>query len=136
MSTAAKLIGTRVRIRRLMLEISQTELAQALGTSIQQIRAYEDGSQQISINHIDGLATVLKVPATFFLEPVKSGTRAKDVAALPFPDEVMDFLPSPDGLLLMAAYMQIKDRHIQCCIVEFIAQVARLEKVSEPIWLN
>lgn len=48
----------------------------------------------------------------------------------------MDFLTSPDGLLLMAAFMQIKDRHIQRCIMQLIEQVARLTKTSGPMWLN
>jgi transcriptional regulator with XRE-family HTH domain len=119
-----------------MLELSQTDVAQALGTSVQQIRDYEDGSRQISTDHINRLAAVLKVQAAFFLEPDKPGTAARDIAALPFPDEVMDFLTSPDGLLLMAAFLQIKDRHIQRCIVQFIAQVARLGNESELNWLN
>lgn len=118
-----------------MLELSQTELAQALGTSVEQIRAYENGSQQICGDDIDRLAAVLKVPATFFLAPGKCAS-AKDLANLPFPQEVMDFLTSPDGLLLMAAFMQIEDRHIQRCIVEFVAKVARLGKASELSWLN
>jgi transcriptional regulator with XRE-family HTH domain len=119
-----------------MLELSQTDVARAIATSVQQIRTYEDGSQQISTDHIDRLAAVLKVPARFFLDPVDRGTTANDLAALPFPDEVMDFLTSPDGLLLMAAFMRIKDRHIQRCIVHFIAQVARLGDESELSWLN
>ena len=49
-------------------------------SSVQQIRAYEDGSQQISTDHIDRLAAVLKVLARFFLDPVDRGITANDLA--------------------------------------------------------
>lgn len=118
-----------------MLELSQKDVAQALSTSIDQILKYEDGSQQIGTNHLDRLAAVPKVPASF-LHPVDRGKLARISAPCHFQREVMDFLTSPDGLLLMAAFMQIKDRHIQRCIMQLIEQVARLTKTSGPMWLN
>lgn len=136
MSTNAKLTGTRIRIRRLMLELSQADVAQALGTSVQQIRSYEDGSQQIGTDHIDQLSAVLKVPVSFFRTHVDLERTAKDLGSLPFPDHVINFLTSPDGLLLMAAYTQIKDRQIQRCIVQLIEQVARLATTSGSNWVN
>jgi transcriptional regulator with XRE-family HTH domain len=131
-SSVTKLAGTRMRIRRLMLELSQTELADALGTSVQQVRSYEEGSQKISTAHLNQLATVMKVPTTFFLEAANSGKAAMDLAALPFPDEVMDFLTSPDGLLLMAAYTKIKDRDVKRCLVNLVEQVARPAMAPSP----
>jgi transcriptional regulator with XRE-family HTH domain len=119
-----------------MLELSQTDVAQALGTSVQQIRQYEDGSQQISTDHIDQLSAVLKVPDSFFGKQVDLERTAKDLGSLPFPDHVISFLTSPDGLLLMAAYTQIEDRQIQRCIVQLIEQVARLTNASGPNWVN
>ena len=119
-----------------MLALSQTDVARALGTSVQQIRGYEDGSQRISTDHIDQLSAVLKVPDGFFGKQVDPKRTAEDLSALPFPDHVIDFLTSPDGLLLMAAYTQIEDRQIQRCIVQLIGQVARLTKASGPNWVN
>ena len=136
MNTIAKLIGTRIRIRRLMLALSQIDVALALGTSVEQIREYEDGAQPISTDHVDQLSAVLKVPDSFFRKQVDPQRTAKDLSSLPFPDHVINFLTSPDGLLLMAAYTQIEDRQIQRCIVQFIEQVARLTKASGPNWVN
>jgi transcriptional regulator with XRE-family HTH domain len=118
-----------------MLELSQTDLAEALGTSVQQVRAYEDGSQQISTAHIGQLAALLRVPTRFFLEPPNPSNTAKYLADLLLPEEVIDFITSPRGLLLMAAYMQIKDRDIQQCLVDLAEQLARVAK-SGPDWLN
>lgn len=136
MNTIAKLIGTRIRIRRLMLALSQIDVALALGTSVEQIREYEDGAQPISTDHVDQLSAVLKVPDSFFRKQVDPQRTAKDLSSLPFPDHVINFLTSPDGLLLMAAYTQIEDRQIQRCIVQLIEQVARLTKASGPNWVN
>jgi transcriptional regulator with XRE-family HTH domain len=119
-----------------MLKLSQGDVAEALGTSVQQIRDYEDGSQQISTAHLNELATLLRVRTTFFLGPFNAGTLARDLAALSFPEEVMDFLTSPDGLLLMAAYMDIEDRDIKRCVVNLLEQVARVAKAPGPAWVN
>src|SRR3954454_15357464 len=60
------MVGKRVRLRRLQLPISQTEFAQKLGLTIQQVQKYENGANRISCSRIYEIADVLDVPINFF----------------------------------------------------------------------
>ena len=60
-------VGQRIRIRRIQVGISQTELANALGLSFQQIQKYERGSNRISIGTLSQIATALRTTIPFFL---------------------------------------------------------------------
>ena len=62
-------IGKRIRMRRLILKLSQTEVATALGISFQQVQKYETGANRISGSRMVELGAVLKVhPSYFFAE--------------------------------------------------------------------
>jgi transcriptional regulator with XRE-family HTH domain len=63
-----KHVGARVRMRRLMLGMSQTELGEAVGLSFQQIQKYEKGTNRIGAGRLQQLAHVLHVPIHFFFE--------------------------------------------------------------------
>src|SRR5450755_4457071 len=69
-----KHVGSRVRMRRLMLEMSQSKLADALGLTFQQVQKYEKGSNRISASRLQHLSQILEVPVPFFFEgaPVAS----------------------------------------------------------------
>src|ERR1700688_1451766 len=107
-----KHVGSRVRMRRLMLDMSQSDLADALGLTFQQVQKYEKGSNRISASRLQQLSQILQVPVPFFFEgaPPASGippaaTRAADA---PPPAYVTDFLATSDGLALVKAFMRIE----------------------------
>jgi transcriptional regulator with XRE-family HTH domain len=68
-------IGARVRMRRLLLGMSQEELADALGITCQQLQHYENGTDGIGANRLYHVALALAVPLIFFFEqlPVPDG---------------------------------------------------------------
>ena len=69
-------IGLRLRSRRLALQMTQTELAVALGVTFQQVQKYEKGSNRISASTLKELAGTLKVPLAYFFEGLQpEGTR-------------------------------------------------------------
>ena len=69
-------LGSKLRMRRLSLGLTQTKVAQAINVTFQQIQKYEKGTNGISSLRIMQLANFLKVPVVFFFEdfPLYQGT--------------------------------------------------------------
>ncbi len=65
-------VGQRIRARRVMLGITQTQLAEALGISFQQVQKYENASNRVSGSRLQQIADVLEVPVSFFFEQDES----------------------------------------------------------------
>ena len=120
-----KHVGSRVRMRRKMLGMSQTKLGDALGLTFQQVQKYEKGTNRISASRLQQLAHILQVPVTFFFEgaPPVAGQR-KGLGEAPSPAYVSDFLASTDGLALTRAFTQIKDAKARRGIVDLVKQIA------------
>jgi transcriptional regulator with XRE-family HTH domain len=72
-----KHVGSRLRMRRLMLDMSQTDIADALGLTFQQVQKYEKGRNRISASRLQHISQILQVLVPFFFEgaPVESGIR-------------------------------------------------------------
>jgi transcriptional regulator with XRE-family HTH domain len=60
-------VGGRVRMRRLMLDLSQTDIADAFGLTFQQVQKYEKGTNRISASRLQHISQILQVPVPFFL---------------------------------------------------------------------
>lgn len=99
-----KHVGSRVRMRRMMLSMSQEKLGNALGLTFQQVQKYEKGTNRIGASRLQQISNILQVPVAFFFEngPDQS---AKPVEA---PSIVADFLATRDGLKLVTAFNSIK----------------------------
>jgi transcriptional regulator with XRE-family HTH domain len=63
-------VGGRMRTRRLLLGISQEELANALGLTFQQVQKYEHGTNRVSASRLFQLSRVLDVPISWFFEGI------------------------------------------------------------------
>ncbi|HYE00821.1 MAG TPA: helix-turn-helix transcriptional regulator, partial [Alphaproteobacteria bacterium] len=63
-------VAERVRLRRGLLGMSQSDLARGLGITFQQVQKYEHGSNRISIGRLVRLAEVLDVPISFFFDGI------------------------------------------------------------------
>jgi transcriptional regulator with XRE-family HTH domain len=59
-------VGNRVRMRRMMLGMSQADLANAVGVTFQQVQKYENGKNRVSASRLQQMSTVLQVPIPFF----------------------------------------------------------------------
>src|SRR5919202_5374651 len=107
-----KHVGSRVRMRRMMLGMSQEKLGDALGLTFQQVQKYEKGTNRIGASRLQQISDILRVPVAFFFEGVPSvggdSSRA-GMAEAPSPAYVSDFLATSDGLALTRAFVQIKD---------------------------
>src|SRR5271169_4837856 len=122
-----KHVGSRLRMRRLMLDMSQSTLADALGLTFQQVQKYEKGSNRISASRLQQLSQILQVPVPFFFEgaPAASGIphAAKGTADAPSPAYVTDFLATSDGLSLVKAFVSIEDPKLRRSIVRLVEEV-------------
>jgi transcriptional regulator with XRE-family HTH domain len=114
-------VGVRLRMRRLMLDMSQEKLAAALGLSFQQVQKYEKGSNRIGAGRLQQLAEVLEVPVNFFFEDFP--TAGRNQAALP--SYISDFLKTDDGLALTKAFMTLRDARQRRCLVILAEAMAR-----------
>jgi transcriptional regulator with XRE-family HTH domain len=113
-------------MRRLMLKFSQTQLADALGLTFQQVQKYEKGSNRVGASRLQHIASILQVPVSFFFEeaPIHRNEQLKIVDASS-PEFVNAFLSSTDGLELARAFTRIGDTALRRCIVQLVVQIVR-----------
>lgn len=120
-----KYVGSRVRMRRLMLDMSQEKLGDALSLTFQQVQKYEKGTNRVSASRLQQLSNILQVPVPFFFAgaPRLPGQR-KVTNETPSPAFVSDFLATTDGLALTKAFVQIKDAKLRRRIVNLVEEIA------------
>jgi transcriptional regulator with XRE-family HTH domain len=123
-----KHVGNRVRMRRMMLDMSQTELGNSLGLTFQQVQKYEKGTNRIGAGRLHQIARILKVPVSFFFEgSPRDGAGTIDMEQAPLPTYVADFLATSDGLALTKAFMQIKDATLRRRIVSLVEEITGID---------
>src|SRR5277367_2119469 len=122
-----KHVGSRVRMRRIMLEMSQEKLAAPLDLTFQQVQKYEKGTNRIGASRLQQIAQILQVPVSFFFEGAPAAQtigRQKGSAEAPSPAYVSDFFATSDGLALTKAFMQIRDGKLRRRVVDLVEQIA------------
>jgi transcriptional regulator with XRE-family HTH domain len=118
-------VGSRVRMRRMMLSMSQEKLGDALGLTFQQVQKYEKGTNRIGASRLQQISHILQVPVAFFFEGAPNLHGRSEVAGdAPSPAYVSDFLATSDGLALTKAFMRIKDNKLRRRIVDLVEQIA------------
>ncbi len=126
-----KHVGSRVRMRRMMLGMSQEKLGNALGLTFQQVQKYEKGTNRIGASRLQQIAQILQVQVAFFFEgapTIGAGSRVDGMSEAPSPAYVSDFLASSDGLALTKAFMRIADSKLRRRIVDLVEQIAIYDK--------
>lgn len=127
-----KHVGSRVRMRRMMISMSQEKLGERLGITFQQVQKYEKGTNRIGASRLQQIATILGVPVSFFFE----GAPQADNSPSGFSDGgspayVSDFLATSEGLALSKAFMKVTDPKVRRRIVDLVeAMVADNEKTD------
>jgi transcriptional regulator with XRE-family HTH domain len=123
-----KHVGSRVRMRRLMLDMSQTDVASALGLTFQQVQKYEKGANRIGAGRLQHISKILQVPVPFFFEgapaalgpPPSTADRADALSA----SYVTDFLTTSEGLDLVKAFTRIEDPKLRRAVVRLVEEIA------------
>ena len=118
-----KHVGSRVRMRRMMMSMSQEKLGDALGLTFQQVQKYEKGTNRIGASRLQQISNILQVPPAFFFEGAP-GQTASGLSEAPSPAYVSDFLATSDGLALVKAFTRIKKPKLRRKIVDLVQQMA------------
>jgi transcriptional regulator with XRE-family HTH domain len=120
-----KHVGSRVRMRRLILGMSQEKLADQLGLTFQQVQKYEKGTNRISASRLQHVCHILDVPVSFFFEQAPGPSTHGRGFAEASPAYVNDFLASSDGLALLKAFIKIDDSALRRSIVRLVEGIGQ-----------
>ena len=119
-----KHVGSRVRMRRKMLGMSQTKLGDALGITFQQVQKYEKGTNRIGASRLQHISHMLQVPVPYFFEGAPQLTgQPKGFGKAPSPAYVSEFLATTDGLALTKAFTRIKGPKLKRRIVDLVEEI-------------
>jgi len=124
-------VGSRVRLRRMMLSMSQEKLGESLGITFQQIQKYEKGTNRIGASRLQHIARVLSVPVSYFFEDAPGqleGDPAAGFAESSSASFVVDFLSSTEGLQLNRAFIRIKDPKVRRRVIDLVRAMAGEEE--------
>lgn len=117
-------VGTRVRLRRMLLGMSQEKLGEHLGLTFQQVQKYEKGVNRIGASRLFDLSRVLGVPVQFFYDEAPSELMEGNVplgfAERPTETYVVEFLSTREGLELNKAFVKIADPRVRRSVVELV----------------
>jgi transcriptional regulator with XRE-family HTH domain len=116
-------VGSRVRIRRMLIGMSQEKLGDLLGLTFQQVQKYEKGVNRIGAGRLFEIARILGVPIDFFYDGVAAPTEGLVDATPP----VMEFMSSGEGLQLSLAFMKIKDPKVRKRVLDLVKSLAEEE---------
>ncbi len=120
-----KHVGSRVRMRRMMLGMSQEKLGDALGLTFQQVQKYEKGTNRVGASRLQQISEILQVPVSFLFDGGPSGiANADGFGDGASPAYVSDFLATSEGLALTRAFTRITDSKMRRSIVDLVEQIA------------
>ncbi len=119
-------VGGRVRMRRILINLSQEKLGDRLGLTFQQVQKYEKGSNRISASRLWQMAQILGVPVAFFFDDLpKEATRQQPgFGESAGEGALMDFLSSTEGFQLNLAFSRIEDPAVRRKLVELAKALA------------
>ncbi|HKB96994.1 MAG TPA: helix-turn-helix transcriptional regulator [Rhizomicrobium sp.] len=118
-------VGNRVRIRRMLIGMSQERLGDLLGLTFQQVQKYEKGVNRIGAGRLFEVSRILNVPVDFFYEGVNAiPAGASEAESAP----VMEFVSSGEGLQLSLAFMKIRDTKVRKRVLDLVKSLAEDEE--------
>ena len=126
-------VGSRLRLRRTLLGMSQEKLGDAIGLTFQQVQKYERGANRVGSSRLFDLARVLDVPIAYFFEDMEANVAAKSPSRLMGVSEskLQPYAAEPDPLAkretleLVRAYYKIGEPRVRKRIFELTKALAR-----------
>ena len=128
-------VGSRVRLRRTLLGMSQEKLGSAIGLTFQQVQKYERGANRIGSSRLYDLSRVLDVPVAFFFEEMPSGAGDRQAPLSVANDQRSEGEPDPmakrETLELVRAYYRIPDAHLRRRIFDLAKALANFSTTAK-----
>lgn len=120
-------IGVRLRLRRVLLGMSQTDLGDRVGLTFQQVQKYERGANRISASRLYEFAKILDVPVWFFFDGIRDSDRKGEQVGTHWP--VGRGIPEPpsDAVIarVVSAFFGIDDEPVQRSILSLMRALKR-----------
>lgn len=115
-------VGSRVRLRRMLLGMSQERLGESMGLTFQQVQKYEKGVNRIGASRLFQISKILGVPVQFFFEeaPHSDGRRTPGMTEADSEAFILEFLNSREGLELNRAFVKIADPKVRKSVVDLV----------------
>lgn len=119
-------VGSRIRMRRNILGMSQEKLGEHLGITFQQIQKYEKGTNRVGASRLQAIASILDVPVSYFFADAPTGESAEltGMAEGRSANFVLDFVNSGEGLQLNRAFVRISDPKIRRRLIDLVKALA------------
>ncbi len=118
-------VGNRVRIRRMLMGMSQERLGDTLGLTFQQIQKYEKGINRIGAGRLFEIARILGVSIDYFYDGVAPAEEPAEGAP-----PVMEFVSSGEGLQLSLAFMKIRDPKVRKRVLDLVKSLSEEEETA------
>lgn len=123
-------VGSRVRLRRMLIGMSQERLGEQMGLTFQQIQKYEKGVNRIGASRLLNLSQILDVPVQFFFDgaPIDGdeATGAENGESF-----IYDFVNSREGLELNRAFVRIADPRVRRSVIDLVRSLAEKRSTGE-----
>lgn len=117
-------VGNRLRLRRMMIGMSQERLGDLLGLTFQQVQKYEKGVNRIGAGRLFEISRILGVPVFYFYEGVADQLAEAPGFAENDSPPVLEFVSSGEGLQLSLAYMRIKDPKVRKRVLDLVKSLS------------
>ncbi|WP_267902978.1 helix-turn-helix domain-containing protein [Sinorhizobium meliloti] len=123
-------VGSRIKMQRAVLGMSQTRLAEALGITFQQVQKYEKGINRVGASRLSRIAEVLGVSISFFFE--NSRPAGADTTPSGTGRDLVSFLSTPEGLELNRAFARIADARLRRQLASLVTAIATTDVLKAP----
>ncbi len=118
-------VGSRIRMRRKILGVSQEKLAESLGLTFQQVQKYERGSNRVSASKLYEIAATLQAQVAYFFEGLADPANADSAGPEHLAEQSMhDFLMTPEGLELAGLFPKITRPRVRRRILDLVRSMA------------
>jgi transcriptional regulator with XRE-family HTH domain len=109
-------------MQRLLSNMSQEKLGDALSLTFQQVQKYEKGTNRISASRLQQLSKILGVPVSFFFDgaPLGDGAQALGFGEATQQAYISEFMTTTEGLQLTRAFMRIQDAAIRRRVIDLV----------------
>jgi transcriptional regulator with XRE-family HTH domain len=117
-------VGARVRMRRMLVGLSQEKLGERIGLTFQQIQKYEKGTNRISASRMQQIAEALNVPVSYFFDGAQGTEKSQEGFSEKSAPFIADFLSTAEGLQLNKAFLRLKDPKVRRKIIDLVKSLA------------
>lgn len=117
-------VGSRIRLRRTILRMSQEKLADQLGITFQQVQKYENGSNRVGASRLYAISQILGVEVSYFYEGYEGGENFETAEAAESVENIDHHLKSRETIELVKSYYAITDKSVRRKMLDLIKSLS------------